>query len=199
MDTDTDFRDILRNEGRFSPSDTLIDRLLENSDEISLKSGKVLIGYGQTDTNIYIVKDGIIQLLYFKGEKEVTFGFAFPGTFMCSPQSVYMNQPAVMQIESCRIASSVLRIRRDVFLSLMRESHEFSLWMFDIAMGQFYTSEYRNGAVLHIRMQNDSDQRLSRGTVSQSAKVQAGHCQRDIRQQNGLIPQCHTIMAVQNP
>ena len=78
MDTDTDFRDILRNEGRFSPSDTLIDRLLENSDEISLKSGKVLIGYGQTDTNIYIVKDGIIQLLYFKGEKEVTFGFAFP-------------------------------------------------------------------------------------------------------------------------
>ena len=109
MDTDTDFRDILRNEGRFSPSDTLIDRLLENSDEISLKSGKVLIGYGQTDTN--------------------------------SPQSVYMNQPAVMQIESCRIASSVLRIRRDVFLSLMRESHEFSLWMFDIAMGQFYTSE----------------------------------------------------------
>ena len=141
MDTDTDFRDILRNEGRFSPSDNLIDRLLENSDEISLKSGKVLIGYGQTDTNIYIVKDGIIQLLYFKGEKEVTFGFAFPGTFMCSPQSVYMNQPAVMQIESCRIASSVLRIRRDVFLSLMRESHKFSLWMFDIAMGQFYTSE----------------------------------------------------------
>lgn len=141
MDTDTDFRDILRNEGRFSPSDPLIDRLLENSDEISLKSGKVLIGYGQTDTNIYIVKDGIIQLLYFKGEKEVTFGFAFPGTFMCSPQSVYMNQPAVMQIESCRIASSVLRIRRDVFFSLMRESHEFSLWMFDIAMGQFYTSE----------------------------------------------------------
>ena len=52
-----------------------------------------------------------------------------------------MNQPAVMQIESCRIASSVLRIRRDVFFSLMRESHEFSLWMFDIAMGQFYTSE----------------------------------------------------------
>ena len=94
MDTDTDFRDILRNEGRFSPSDTLIDRLLENSDEISLKSGKVLIGYGQTDTNIYIVKDGIIQLLYFKGEKEVTFGFAFPGTFMCSPQSVYMIRPS---------------------------------------------------------------------------------------------------------
>ena len=166
MDTDTDFRDILRNEGRFSPSDTLIDRLLENSDEISLKSGKVLIGYGQTDTNIYIVKDGIIQLLYFKGEKEVTFGFAFPGTFMCSPQSVYMNQPAVMQIESCRIASSVLRIRRDVFL--------------------------------HIRMQNDPDQRLSRGTVPQSTEVQAGHCQRDIRQQNGFIPQCHPVMAVQD-
>ena len=162
MDTDTDFRDILRNEGRFSPSDTLIDRLLENSDEISLKSGKVLIGYGQTDTNIYIVKDGIIQLLYFKGEKEVTFGFAFPGTFMCSPQSVYMNQPAVMQI-------LIMDVR------------------------------HRNGAVLHIRMQNDSDQRLSRGTVSQSTEVQAGHCQRDIRQQNGFIPQCHTVMAVQNP
>ena len=112
MDTDTDFRDILRNEGRFAPSNALIDKLLMYSEEIRLKPGGVLIGYGQTDTNIYIVKEGIIQLLYFKGEKEVTFGFAFPGTIMCSPQSVYMNHPSVMQIESCRIASSVLRISK---------------------------------------------------------------------------------------
>lgn len=142
MDTDTDFRDILRNEGRFAPSNTLIDKLLMYSEEIRLKPGGVLIGYGQTDTNIYIVKEGIIQLLY-KGEKEVTFGFAFPGTFMCSPQSVYMNHPSVMQIESCRITSSVLRISKADFFSLMKQSHEFSLWMFDIAMGQFYTSELK--------------------------------------------------------
>lgn len=143
MDTDTDFRDILRNEGRFVPSNILIDKLLMYSEEIRLKPGGVLIRYGQTDTNIYIVKEGIIQLLYFKGEKEVTFGFAFPGTFMCSPQSVYMNHPSVMQIESCRITSSVLRISKADFFSLMKQSHEFSLWMFDIAMGQFYTSELK--------------------------------------------------------
>ena len=45
MDTDTDFRDILRNEGRFAPSNALIDKLLMYSEEIRLKPGGVLIGY----------------------------------------------------------------------------------------------------------------------------------------------------------
>jgi len=143
MGNDSSFVDTLRKEGTFAPSTALINKLLSCAKEIRIKPGGIVVGYGATDTGIYIVKEGIIQLLYFKGDKEVTFGFAFPGTFMCSPQSVYMNQPAVIQIESCKTASTVLRISKEDFFSMMRESNEFALWMFDIAMGQFYTSELK--------------------------------------------------------
>lgn len=143
MDTDETFIKALKEEGNFSPSDELIEKVMSVAQEITLKPGGVLIGYGKTDTNIYILKEGIIELLYFDGDKEVTFGFAFPGTFMCSPQSVYMNKPAVLQIESCKIKSTVLKISLEDFRLMMQESNEFARWMFDIAMGQFYTSELK--------------------------------------------------------
>ena len=92
---------------------------------------------------MYIVKDGILQLLYFDGEKEVTFGFAFPGTVLLSPHSFYMGKPAVMQVESCRIASAVMKIDKPRFEKLLEESHEFARWMLNLAIGQIYTSELK--------------------------------------------------------
>ena len=99
MDT-TDFKRILKAEGTFCPSDELIDRILDAAEPVNLRPKETLVGYGETNKDIYIVKDGILQLLYFDGEKEVTFGFAFPGTVLLSPHAFYMNEPAVMQIES---------------------------------------------------------------------------------------------------
>lgn len=138
-----DFRKALKAEGTFGPSDDLLDRIIDISRPVFLKSGEVLIGYGELNTDVYIVKDGILQLLYLDGEKEVTFGFAFPGTFLFSPHSFYMNRPAVMQIESCRISSTVMRISGTQFERLLEESHELALWMFNLAVGQIYTSELK--------------------------------------------------------
>lgn len=138
-----DFMSTLKAEGTFGPSDDLLDRIIGIARPISLKPGGILIGYGQLNTDVYIVKEGILQLLYFDGVKEVTFGFAFPGTFLLSPHSFYMNQPAVMQIEACRISSTVMRIPKRKFDKLLEESHELALWMFNLALGQIYTSELK--------------------------------------------------------
>ena len=138
-----DFRRTLKAEGTFGPSDELLDRIIDMAEPVALKPGEVLIGYGQFDTNVYIVKEGILQLLYFDGEKEVTFGFAFPGTVLLSPHSFYMGKPAVMQVESCRIASAVMKIDKSRFEKLLEESHEFARWMLNLAIGQIYTSELK--------------------------------------------------------
>ena len=130
MDT-IDFKRILKAEGTFCPSDELIDRILDAAEPVNLRP------------DIYIVKDGILQLLYFDGEKEATFGFAFPGTVLLSPHAFYMNEPAVMQIESCNIPSTVLHITKSKFDSFAEKSHEFALWMFNLAIGQIYTSELK--------------------------------------------------------
>lgn len=132
-----DFRRTLKAEGTFGPSDELLDRIIDMAEPVALKPGEVLIGYGQFDTNVYIVKEGILQLLYFDGEKEVTFGFAFPGTVLLSPHSFYMGKPAVMQVESCRIASAVMKIDKSRFEKLLEESHEFARWMLNLAYGRF--------------------------------------------------------------
>jgi CRP-like cAMP-binding protein len=143
MDMLDDFRRTLKAEGTFGPSDELLDRIIDMTEPVALKPGEVLIGYGQFDTNVYIVKEGILQLLYFDGEKEVTFGFAFPGTVLLSPHSFYMGKPALMQVESCRIASAVMKIDKSRFEKLLEESHEFARWMLNLAIGQIYTSELK--------------------------------------------------------
>lgn len=52
-----------------------------------------------------------------------------------------MNQPAVMQFETCRKGCTCIMVPKAKFDQLLVESHEFARWMFDLAMGQFYTSE----------------------------------------------------------
>ena len=62
------------------------------AEPVALKPGEVLIGYGQFDTNVYIVKEGILQLLYFDGEKEVSSVLPFQVQF-CSlrTRSIWEN------------------------------------------------------------------------------------------------------------
>lgn len=131
----------------YVPSDETMRSFFACAEEINLKSHQVLIGYGDMDPSLYIVKDGLLQILYFDGEKEVTFALAVAGTILCSPHCMYLHKPAVMQIESCKIDTSVLQIRQESLDRLIEESHDFAKWMFNIALGQFYYSEHK---ITHI-------------------------------------------------
>ena len=60
----------------YVPSDETMLKFFECAEEIHLKPNQVLIGYGDIDPSLYIVKEGLLQILYFDGDKEVTFGMA---------------------------------------------------------------------------------------------------------------------------
>ncbi|HIR72702.1 MAG TPA: Crp/Fnr family transcriptional regulator [Candidatus Coprenecus pullicola] len=133
----------IQNISTYVPSDSTMELLFESTEEITLSPREILIGYGMTDPSLYIVKDGLLQLLYFDGEKEVTFGFAFPETILCSPHCLYMHQPSLLQIEACKISTSLLKVREEKLNLLLEKSHDFAQWMFNIALGQFYYSELK--------------------------------------------------------
>lgn len=136
-------RKLLKEEGNFGPSDEIIDMFLSCTEEISVKPKERLIEYGRVNTDVYCLKEGIMRLFHIEDAKEITFGFATPGTIFLSPQSYYMKQPAFLMIENCKTESKVLRMSKERFNRLMEESHEFSRWMFNIAMGQLYTCEHK--------------------------------------------------------
>lgn len=96
-----------------------------------------------------MLKSGILRLVYYEADKEITYGFASPGKIFLSPHSFFRNQPAVMQIETCKREGVCVVVPKSRFDALMAESHEFARWMFDLSMDQFYKSEkklkYING------------------------------------------------------
>lgn len=129
-------------EGRYYRiSDELKDMLLGAVVEtLHIKSGETLIPYGKLDENIYIIKEGITRRVYFDGMKEKTYAFATPGTLMMSYHSYYMRLPSFYQIEAC-CDSVILKISKKGFQEMIKQSHEFTQWMLDLAHGQLWFYE----------------------------------------------------------
>lgn len=136
-----DLRELIREEGNYGISDQEIDRLLDNMEEISVPAKTPVIQTGKINTNVYLIKEGILRISYISDVREVTYGFGGPGSFFLSPSSFYMNRPAFMQVDTCKTAASLLRMTRERFYSVMQVSHEFAAWMFNIAMYQIFMCE----------------------------------------------------------
>lgn len=136
-------KELLRAEGTLKPSDEIIDKFLSNMEEITLKPKERLIDHGSINTNIYCIKEGILRLFHIVESREVTFGFATSGTIILSLHSYYMRQPAFIMAENCKTEAKVLKMSKTQFDRMLEESHEFSRWMFNIAMGQLYTCEHK--------------------------------------------------------
>ena len=143
MDDNTTLKNLLKEEGNFGPSYQIIDMFIDSMEEITLRPKEKLIDFGKTNTDVYCLKEGIIRLFHVEESKEITFGFATPGTIILSPHSYYMRHPAFLIAENCKNEAKVLRMTKQRFDELLRESHEFCQWMLNIAMGQLYTCEHK--------------------------------------------------------
>ncbi len=135
--------DLVAREGDFPISEQVIAKFLALGEEVRFAPKSPVIEYGRIDNRIYIVKSGILRVVYYEEDKEITYGFATPGTVFFSPHCYYRNQPAVMQFETCRKGATCIAVPKSGFEALIAESHEFARWMFDLAMGQFYTCEQK--------------------------------------------------------
>ena len=139
----SDLKQLLKQEGNFNPSDSIIEKFLDVMDEINLKPKERLIDYDRVNTDIYCLMEGIIRLFHVEEHREITFGFATPGTIILSPHAYYMQTPAFLIAENCKTPAAVMRMDKNTFDSMLKDSPEFSQWMFNLAMGQLYTCEHK--------------------------------------------------------
>jgi CRP-like cAMP-binding protein len=120
--------------------DDTMDMFLGAMTEIKLKPYETLIDYGSLDSNIYIIKSGIIRVAYFNGFKEMTYSFGTPGTMNISHYAYFMNDPSFFKFEAC-CNSVVMKISRTDFLRLARKSHDFAQWVMSMFSGQLWAYE----------------------------------------------------------
>jgi CRP-like cAMP-binding protein len=133
----------LNEECDYRLSDETVARFFGLMSEVYLKNNEPLISYGQMDYNLYIVREGLLRHTYFDGSMEKTFGFSTPGTIIMSYHSTCMNKPSVFQLESCG-DSVIMRVAKADFEKLLKESRDFTNWMYRMSIFQLYAWEMKS-------------------------------------------------------
>jgi CRP-like cAMP-binding protein len=117
-----------------------MDLFLGLMSEMTLKQYETLIDYGSMDSNIYVVRSGIIRSAYFNGFKEMTLAFGTAGTMLSSYYPFYKREPSFFKHEAC-CKLDVMKITRVKFLELTRQSHDFAQWAMWMSWSQLWLYE----------------------------------------------------------
>ena len=138
-----DLKKLLHEECSYRVQPETLDRFVElMSEQIDLRDGEPLIPYGKLDTNVYIVRSGILRGAYFDGLKELTFAFAMPGTVIIPYHSFSRREPSFFQFEAC-CDSVVMKVQGEKFIELTRTSNDFAQWMLWMSIGQLWFYEMK--------------------------------------------------------
>ncbi|MDE5585984.1 MAG: Crp/Fnr family transcriptional regulator [Muribaculaceae bacterium] len=141
-----EMRQLLKEEVGFLPSGPGLDRLLSLAEWLHVDAKYVVIEMGKTCPDVYMLKDGIIRVWDFDGEKERTFGFGLPGTIFESKHSFVMHGPSYYQIETC-CPSIILRIPEKDFWDTVKADHSFAVFMLHNAYGELYSHEFKESTI----------------------------------------------------
>lgn len=121
-------------------SDETLDRFFKLTSEVRLKNQESLIPYGKLDSNIYVVKEGIIKLYYLDSIGDKTFAFATAGDMIICYCSYFMGTPAIFNYESIG-DSVVMKVPKEKFDELISQSNDFKSWLLRISLGQLWCWE----------------------------------------------------------
>ena len=139
----TSLKELLKRECSYEPADATLDRFLALAHTINLAQDEVLIHPGQNNSNVYVVKDGIVRFADMNGEKERTFAFATPGTVFMSKHSFVKHLPSYYLVDAC-CESTLLEVKCDDFNQLVRECPDFAVWSLHMAWEELFYQEYKN-------------------------------------------------------
>lgn len=128
---------LLRKECAHIPSDELLDRFLSLGVSRCYDSGSVLTETGVTDTNVYVVKRGIVRFSDFDGDRERTFAFALPGTVFYNKYSFVKNLNSYYQVDIWGKGELIVISRAD-WQRLVSECHEAALWMLSYVQEELF-------------------------------------------------------------
>ncbi|MDE7421528.1 MAG: Crp/Fnr family transcriptional regulator [Muribaculaceae bacterium] len=141
-----EMRALLKKEVGFLPSGPGLDQLLTRAEWLRVDAKYVVIEMGKTCPDVYILKDGIIRVWDFDGEKERTFGFGLPGTIFESKHSFVMHGPSYYQVETC-CPSTILRIPEKEFWKTVENDNSFAIFMLHNAYGELYSHEFKESTI----------------------------------------------------
>ena len=79
----TSLKELLKRECSYEPADATLDRFLALAHTINLAQDEVLIHPGQNNSNVYVVKDGIVRFADMNGEKERILPLPHPERCLC--------------------------------------------------------------------------------------------------------------------
>ena len=139
-------KQLLSKECSYQLRDEIMDQFISSMEEITLHQGDILIADGSLDSNIYIVKEGIMAHTYLSGAKDCCWGFSLPGTMMYSLHPYYFNKPAFYQVIAC-CDSVGMKQSKERFDNLIAESHEFARWVLSMAQCQLFFFEKKNSVI----------------------------------------------------
>lgn len=139
-------KELLKQECDYCPSDTTLNAFLNEASRVNLRGSEILIHCGETDSGLFIVKEGILRFADMNGDKERTFAFALPGTVFMSKHSFVRQMPSDYQVEAC-CESVVLRVPRTAYDKLVATNHDFTRWMLSLSQIELFFQEYKNSSV----------------------------------------------------
>lgn len=102
----------------------------------------MLTRYGQYDSNVYIIRSGILKLSYLEGDKESILAFGLNGSVLTQMHCYYMKRPSFFQCEACT-DTVVMKIGKQEFDALIEESPYFARWVLDRTLDQLCGLEMR--------------------------------------------------------
>ncbi len=137
---------LLKEEVGFLPAGPGLDHALRQAEWMRVDSKYVVIEMGKTCPDVFIVKDGIIRVWDFDGEKERTFGFGLPGTIFESKHSFVMHGPSYYQVETC-CPSTIIRIPEKEFWKTVESDNSFAIFMLHNAYGELYSHEFKESTI----------------------------------------------------
>ena len=135
-----ELKKLMREDHLFQLSDEMMDKLCACMTEVHVPAKQPIITWDKVNTNVYIVKEGILRRSYLNGDVDCTNGFALPGTTIISYFSYYHGLPSNHRYEAC-VDSVVMVVTKEDYERLICESHEFARYVNSMLMAQLFHDE----------------------------------------------------------
>lgn len=133
-----------------------MDRLFSLMHEEHYAEGEAIIEEGSVNTNVYVLKEGIIRGLFDKGEdRETTIYFGVEGDYFLSTNSFLRDAPSLITLEAC-CDCSVLVVSRRALMYLYHVSRNFAGWALENCLCQILAYEMKP-----IRLKGDAYERYN--------------------------------------
>lgn len=136
----------MRQECGYDVQESTLDLFISKAERVVCSGSECVVESGAYSPYIWIVKEGIIRLADFDGEKERTIAFGLPGTIFMMKHSFVKGLPSYCELWTC-CKCELLRVSRADFDELLRSSHDFAVWMYHIAAEELFFMEYKHSGI----------------------------------------------------